>query len=333
MPALKVDGLEKHFGPVKAVDGITFEVKEGEVFGLLGPNGAGKTTTISVLTTTLRPTGGKAEVLGKGVVEAQDAVRRGIGIVFQDPSVDTELTGRENLDLHGRLYGMNGEQRKRKIAEVLKLVELEDSADRQMKEYSGGMRRRLEIARGLIHMPKVLFLDEPTLGLDPQTRRKIWDYIRKMKEKDKLTIILTTHYMEEAEALCERVAIIDYGKIIAMDTPRKLKRILGGDMITLRLAEGCPMDKVRKVLEGMKAVKKVKCVDGTISMSVKDAGKAVPEVLRQMDKRGLKVASVETHEPTLEDVFIHYTGRTIREEKASAVDRMRSRRMRGFGHG
>ena len=332
MYALEIENLVKHFGPVKAVDGISFTVKKGEVFGLLGPNGAGKTTTISVITTTLKPTEGRVKVLGYDVVEEQDKVRSSIGIVFQDPSVDTELTGRENLDLHGRLYGMGSEVRERRIEEVLELVELKDSADRQVKDYSGGMRRRLEIARGLMHRPKVLFLDEPTLGLDPQTRRRIWEYIGNMRKKDGLTIILTTHYMEEAEVLCERVAIIDYGKIIALDTPGKLKHVLGGDVITLTLGEGCPLEKARNVLEGMKELKKIKCMDEKVNMSVTSAEKAVPTVLRKMERSGLSVVSVETHEPTLEDVFIHYTGRSIREEKASSVDKIRMRMRRRFRH-
>ncbi len=329
--ALKTENLEKHFGPVKAVDGVSIEVEEGEVFGLLGPNGAGKTTTISLLTTTLKPTSGKAEVNGKDVASEQDSVRRSIGIVFQDPSVDTELTGRENLDLHGRLYGMGSGLRKKRTGEVLRLVDLEDAADRQMKEYSGGMRRRLEIARGLMHSPRVLFLDEPTLGLDPQTRRKIWDYIRAMQKRDKLTIILTTHYMEEADAICQRVAIIDHGKIIALDTPRNLRKELGGDVITIRLAGGSSRERAKKVLEGMKLVRKLRCVDGRINMSVTSAEKAVPEILRKMENGGLRVESVETHEPTLEDVFVHYTGRTIREEKVSATDMLRMRRRESHG--
>jgi ABC-2 type transport system ATP-binding protein len=330
MIVLQVESLKKYFGDVKAVDDVSFNVKEGEIFGLLGPNGAGKTTTISVITTILKPTGGNVKLLGFDVVKDQDAVRKVIGIVFQDPSIDTELTGRENLDLHGRLYGMPSELRKKRIAEVLKLVELEDAADRQVKEYSGGMRRRLEIARGLMHRPKVLFLDEPTLGLDPQTRRKVWDYINNIRKSDRMTIILTTHYMEEADALCDRIAIIDYGKIIALDTPKNLKRLLGRDVITLTFSENCPMEKVMKVLQPLKFIKKMKCVNSKLNVAVTNATKTLPEVIRKLERNGLNVLSIEIHQPTLEDVFIQYTGRSIRDEKASIVDRMRFRRMTRF---
>ena len=212
--SISVDGLVKKFGSFTAVNNISFKVKEGEIFGLLGPNGAGKTTTISILSTIINLTSGKASICGEDVAHRKDAVRKLIGIVFQDPSLDDELTGRENLDIHARLYGVKGKEKLNAINRVLKLVELDDKANVQVRAYSGGMKRRLEIARGFIHNPKILFLDEPTIGLDPQTRRKIWDYILHLNERERITIILTTHYMEEADELCDRIAIIDHGKII-----------------------------------------------------------------------------------------------------------------------
>jgi ABC-2 type transport system ATP-binding protein len=223
MFAIETKNLTKKFNGFTAVDSINLKIKEGELFGLLGPNGAGKTTTISMLTTIRKLTSGSAKVCNNDIEKKQDAVRKCIGIVFQDSSLDDELTGRENLNLHGRLYHIEKNIREKRMDEVLKLVDLSDKANLQVKKYSGGMKRRLEIARGLMHRPKVLFLDEPTLGLDPQTRRNIWDFIVKMK-KEGTTIILTTHYMEEADYLCDRIAIIDHGKLIALDTPEKLKK-------------------------------------------------------------------------------------------------------------
>ncbi|MFH0833007.1 MAG: ATP-binding cassette domain-containing protein [Candidatus Aenigmatarchaeota archaeon] len=259
MDAIKIENLTKKFNGFTAVDSVSFDVKQGELFGLLGPNGAGKTTTISMLSTILKPTAGTAKLCDYDVMKNQGDVRKCIGIVFQTSTLDDELTGKENLDMHGRLYHIDRVEREGRITLVLKLVDLTDKADVQVKKYSGGMKRRLEIARGLMHKPRVLFLDEPTLGLDPQTRRNIWDFIKKLKE-DGVTIILTTHYMEEADYLCDRIAIIDHGKIIALDTPKNLKR-----------------------------------------------------------KRKAK---------SLEDVFLYYTGRRIRDEEANPIDRMKMR----FGH-
>lgn len=227
MNAIEIRGLTKEFGELKAVDSIDLSIKEGEIFGLLGPNGAGKSTTIFMLSTILNPTKGSAKVCGHDIVKERDSVRHCIGIVFQDPSLDDELTAQENLYFHGRLYGMTEEEIGAKSQEVLALVELMDRKDSLVKTFSGGMKRRLEIARGLMHHPKVLFLDEPTLGLDPQTRRHLWEYISKINEKEKMTIILTTHYMDEADYLCDRIGIIDKGKIIALDTSEKLKDVLG----------------------------------------------------------------------------------------------------------
>ncbi len=233
MPAaIHVENLTKRFDDLVAVDNISFEIAQGEIFGLLGPNGAGKTTTISMLATMLRPTSGSATVNGMDIERDQDGVRNSIGIVFQDQSLDEELTAYENMDFHGRLYRIPSETRHQRIGELLDLVGLSDRKDDIVKTFSGGMRRRLEIARGLLHHPSVLFLDEPTLGLDPQTRNLLWEYIANLAEEKGITIILTTHYMEEADRLCNRVAIIDHGKIVALDTPDNLKNAIGGDVVT-----------------------------------------------------------------------------------------------------
>jgi len=260
MLTIETKNLTKEFNGLKAVDNISFGVEEGEIFGLLGPNGAGKTTTIKMLATLLKPTKGEAKVCGFDILRERDELRNSIGIVFQEPALDNRLTGFENLDFHARLYGLDSKTRKKRVQEVLTLVELEDKANIIVRNYSGGMQRRLEIARGLMHYPKVLFLDEPTLGLDPQTRHRIWDYILKLNQKEKITIILTTHYMEEADILCQRVGIIDFGKIVALDTSQNLKNIF--------------------------------------------------------------------KKPTLEDVFLHLTGRKIRDGEANSSDKLRRMRQR-----
>jgi ABC-2 type transport system ATP-binding protein len=327
MDAIKVEDLTKKFGKFTAVDGISFSVKPGELFGLLGPNGAGKTTTINMLSTLLNVTSGKAEVAGFDVGKDRSNVRQSIGVVFQDPALDSNLTGRENLEFHGIMYGVPKKERDERIAEVLKLVELEDKAKVLVEKYSGGMKRRLEIARGLIHKPKVLFLDEPTIGLDAQTRRHIWDYIKKLKAEGDVAIILTTHYMEEADYLCDRVAIIDHGKIIAMDTPERLKHSLGGDVVCMDTNDG---EKLVKLFKKFKWVKSVKKYDGNICITTEHGEKRIPQLIVTAEKAGIKITSVNLHEPSLEDVFIHYTGKTIREEEADGSDfRMRMRaRMR-----
>jgi daunorubicin resistance ABC transporter ATP-binding subunit len=248
MHAIKVEELLKKFNGFTAVDRISFDVSYGELFGLLGPNGAGKTTTINILSTLLKPTSGYAEVAGFDIRKRRDEVRRSIGIVFQDPTLDTKLTGKENLLFHAMLYGIKKEEAEKRMKEVLELVELEDRADTLVEKYSGGMKRRLEIARGLIHRPKVLFLDEPTLGLDAQTRRRIWDYIKKLNKETGITMILTTHYMEEADYLCDRIAIIDHGKIVAIDNPTNLKNMLGGDVVILEI-EGDANQYIEKLKE------------------------------------------------------------------------------------
>ncbi len=305
-------GLSKSFKDFKAVDNISFNVISGEVFGLLGPNGAGKTTTIKMLTTLLKPTSGGAKVAGFDIANQKNEVRKNIGIVFQDPSLDDQLTGRENLMFHAMLYHIDNASAKEQIAQVIKLVELEDKADILVMNYSGGMKRRLEIARGLIHEPKVLFLDEPTVGLDPQTRRKIWDYIVDLNKKHKTTVILTTHYIEEADFLCQRVAFVDHGKIVALDTPKKLKSDLGGDIITLRVDKDADKSVFSKKESWIKGVEKPE--PNTFKLTVEDGEKRIPALVDICEEHKLVVESVNLHKPSLEDVFIHFTGKSIREE-------------------
>jgi len=306
-PAIAIRGLTKRFGTLAAVDSLSLEIGEGEVFGLLGPNGAGKTTTLLMLTTLIPPTVGSATVGGFDIVADPDRVRSSIGIVFQDPSSDETLTGYENLKLHGLLYGMPGELREQRIAEVLSLVELTDRKDDMVKRYSGGMRRRLELARGLMHHPKILFLDEPTLGLDPQTREHIWEYIRRLAQEKKITIILTTHYMDEADKLCNRLAIVDHGKIAKLGTPRDLKRELGGDIVHIRVP-GCDP----AIFRNLPFVREARADGDGVSITVQDAPRHLQELL---DRAGT-VEAVEVRPITLEDVFLHTTGRGIREGPA-----------------
>ncbi len=326
--AIEIDGLSKHYGELKAVDSVSLSIKEGTIFGLLGPNGAGKTTLISMLVTMRKPTSGTAKVNGFDISKQQDAVRKSIGIVFQDPSLDDELTALENLEMHAAMYGMPKGQRKERIKEVIRLVGLEKNLKSQAKTFSGGMKRRLEIARGLLHHPKVLFLDEPTIGLDPQTRASIWDYIVKLNESEKITIILTTHYMDEADKVCSRVGIIDNGKIIAVDTPESLKNSLGGDVISIKCsASGVCTDKLSK----LEWVKSVVSHDGFMDVRVEKGEEKIPKLLLLMEKNGVTIESVSLRKPSLDDVFLHYTGKTIREEEANPKEAMRLRR-RVWGH-
>ncbi len=319
-----VKNLVKKFGSFTAVNGISFHVEHGEIFGLLGPNGAGKTTTISILSTIISLTSGSAKVHGFDVTKSTDDVRSHIGIVFQDPSLDDELTGMENLDLHARLYGVKGKEKKEAIQRVLRLVELEDKANIQVKAYSGGMKRRLEIARGFIHNPKILFLDEPTIGLDPQTRRKIWDYIKRLNESERLTIILTTHYMEEADELCGRIAIIDHGKIIKLDTSERLKDSMGGDLI--RIGTKKPRELVALVKKRKMGIK-VAEIGGNVEITTHNGSSAIPKILGAAEAAGIDVEYTTLKRPTLEDVFISLTGKDIRAEQASDADKLRNSRI------
>lgn len=314
MKAIKAEGLTKNFGNLVAVDKVSLEIEEGELFGMLGPNGAGKTTLAKMLSTLLKPTSGYAEVWGNDVTLKQDEVRRCIGVVFQDPSVDDKLTGKENLDFHARMYGMRKELREKRIAEVLDLVDLTEKADIQLEAYSGGMQRRLEIARGLMHRPKVLFLDEPTLGLDVQTRRNIWDYIKTLNRKEGVTVFLMTHYMEEADYLCGRIAIIDRGKIIALDTPQNLKRLVGADVITIE----ADSDHLGDLLQNLDWVEWIKEEDGVMNLGVKNGKARIPEIVMVAHEATITVKAISLHEPNLEDVFLKFTGKKIREEEGDA---------------
>ncbi|NJE01303.1 ATP-binding cassette domain-containing protein [Thermococcus sp. JdF3] len=324
MNAIEVDNLVKKYGDFEAVRGISFNVRRGEIFAFLGPNGAGKTTTVHVLTTLLKPTAGKAIVAGHDVVREPIEVRRKIGIVFQDPSVDRELTAYENMLIHGRIYGV--ENLKEKIERLLKFVELWEFKDRPVKFFSGGMQRRLEIARSLLHEPEILFLDEPTIGLDPQTRAHIWDYIRAMKEEHNMTIFLTTHYMDEAEQLADRIAIMDHGEIIAEGTAEELKKLVGSDIIYLKL-------QAREELRCLKAdfIKGCKMLpDGRIRLDVDNAAEALPKLFELAKENDVKILEVTYHRPTLNDVFLHLTGREIRDEggEQSVAKMMMKARMR-----
>jgi len=303
--AIEASGLTKKYGELLAVDGLNLTIPEGEIFGLLGPNGAGKTTTLSMLATLLKPTAGTAKVNGFDIISDPDKVRRSIGIVFQDPSSDDILTGRENLYLHALMFGVPKDDRSQRIDYVLKLVDLHDRENDIVKKYSGGMRRRLELARGLLHNPRVLFLDEPTLGLDPQTREHIWEYIENLVKSEKVTVIMTTHYMDEADRLCNRVAIIDHGHVAALDTPSALKSKVGGEIIRLRTRS----PKLENV-NGLDYVISVDQSGSTLLLTVKDASAHLQEILSVVGA----VDSVEVRTPTLNDVFLHYTGREIREE-------------------
>ena len=307
MAIIEIQSLTKTFGKIRAVRGIDLTIDEGEIFGLLGPNGAGKTTTIGMLCTIIRPSSGTGIIAGFDIVRHPTQVRQNVGIVFQDPTLDTILTGRENLQLHARLYGIPARERNRWIEEMLELVDLRERADDLTKTYSGGMRRRLELARGLLHRPAVLFLDEPTLGLDPQTRARTWEYIRKMAQKEKTTVVLTTHYMEEAQLMCDRIGIIDAGKIIALDTPGNMIDRMGGDIVAIN-APNPPLDQIRS----LPYVSEIKTAGETTEITMKSAHLHLAGLLALIRD----VRSVEMRKPTLNDVFIKLTGRDIREDNA-----------------
>jgi ABC-2 type transport system ATP-binding protein len=328
--AIETSGITKRFEEVNAINKISISVKPGELFGLLGPNGAGKTTLINMLSTMIEPSGGSALVWGHDVVKEADLVRQNIGVVFQDTTLDDRLTGRENLDLHGRLYGLDKKTRKDRIQDVLSLVELTERADVIVKTYSGGMMRRLEIARGLMHHPHVLFLDEPTLGLDPQTRLHIWEYINKLNKEEGVTILLTTHYMEEADRLCDRIAIIDYGQIVALDTPQDLKNMLGGDVITLGLENPGDVGKLCSSYQKDGCANIVTEKQNEVFITVNNGERQIPHILALASQAGITILSVSLRKPTLDDVFIHYTGRAIRDKEVSGMEevgyKMRSRR-------
>jgi ABC-2 type transport system ATP-binding protein len=317
--AIHIENLTRRFNDLVAVDNISFDIENGEIFGLLGPNGAGKTTTLSMLSTMLKPTSGKAMVNGVDVERDEDGVRKSIGIVFQDQSLDEELTAWENMDFHGRLYRIPTDIRNQRITELLMLVELEDRKDDIVKTFSGGMRRRLEIARGLLHHPSVLFLDEPTLGLDPQTRNHLWEYIATLAREKGITIILTTHYMEEADRLCNRIAIIDHGKIIALDTPKNLKDRIGGDVVTIKSSN--PEAIIAALNEPW--ISRMEKHNDDVIISLQNADQHVSTIVTLLNTKQVHIESITIHKPTLEDVFLSFTGKTIREEEADHKTNMR----------
>jgi ABC-2 type transport system ATP-binding protein len=306
MPIINVHNLSKHFKAIHAVDGISFSVNEGEVFGFLGPNGAGKTTTINILCTLLTPAGGQAEIAGFDSVRNPDKVRASIGLIFQDTTLDTGLTAYENLRFHAYLYNLDRRLTERRIDEMLAVVELQGRKHDLIKNFSGGMKRRLEIARGLLHYPRVLFLDEPTIGLDPQTRNTIWDFINTLRKRENITVFMTTHYMEEAEH-CGRIAIIDHGKIIALDTPARLKDMVHGDIVRIVTVDNG--QAVREIETAFHMT--VREENGGLSLEVERGEEFVPKLIRALT---VKTLSVSIQKPTLNDVFLRLTGRTIRDE-------------------
>lgn len=313
---IRAEGLTKVFNKsLVAVDHISFNVKEGEIFGFLGPNGAGKTTTISMLITILKPTEGKASVLGYDIVKQANEVRKVIGVVPQEYTADEDLTGYENIMLCADLYGIPREVAKKRAEELLNLVELTKFKDKKVETYSGGMRRRLELACGLINRPKVLFLDEPTLGLDVQTRAATWNYIRRLKEEYGMTLFMTTHYLEEADALCDRIAIIDHGRIIVTGSPSELKDSLGGDIITISIKEA---EDVTAIIQSVENVKSVKKEDGNAYRVKAAFGElTAPLIFEALRKKGYTVTKLSITEPTLNDVYLEYTGKTIRDTEES----------------
>jgi ABC-2 type transport system ATP-binding protein len=323
---IQVDNLVKKYGQLVAVDHISFDVAPGEIFGFLGPNGAGKTTTINILCTLARPTSGKATLNGFDVVRQQNQVRHSIGLVFQDSSLDDRLTGMHNLSFHAMVYNVPAAVRNKRIEQVLKMVDLWDKRNNFVRTYSGGMKRRLELARGLLHYPKVLFLDEPTLGLDPQTRNHIWEYVLQLQKQEGTTVFLTTHYMDEAEK-ASRIAIIDHGKLVAMDTPVNLKHLVGKDIVTVRTGDNKKAAEEIKSHYGTEAMS----VGDQLTFSVENGEEFLPLFIKEFS---VNITSISLRHPTLEDVFLKLTGREIREEEIgsslSAQIRQRGGRMSGM---
>jgi ABC-2 type transport system ATP-binding protein len=315
MPIISVENLVKKFGAITAVNDISFGVEEGMIFGFLGPNGAGKTTTISILCTLLSPTSGKASIAGHDCMKEPEEVRKAIGIVFQDTTLDKDLTAYENLVFHAYLYNVGKDVIKERVDGSLKFVDLYERKDDLVKKFSGGMKRRLEVARGLIHRPSVLFLDEPTLGLDPQSRANLWEFMAELPKQHGVTIFMTTHYMEEAE-VCDRIAIIDNGKIIAMGTPDELKSIIGGDVVSITTTDNEGSRAEIEKLFRMAVSEK----DDVLYMTCSSGETCIPDLIRTL---GEKVLSVRIQRPTLNDVFLKLTGKTIREEETSSEDSIR----------
>ncbi|HYB91223.1 MAG TPA: ATP-binding cassette domain-containing protein [Candidatus Binataceae bacterium] len=318
-PAITVKGLIKRFGDFTAVDGVSFEVRRGEVFGLLGPNGAGKTTIVRMLTTLVPPTGGSALVAGEDIVRHPRRVRGRIGVIPQALTSDLDLTGWENIDVYGSFYGVPRRIRRERADRLLKMVGLSGRAHDLVATYSGGMRRRLEIARGLIHSPEVLFLDEPTIGLDPQSRHAVWDLLETLRKESDITISLTTHYMDEAEQLCDRIAIVDRGKIAALDSPQGLKSTVeGSDRIEVEI-----LGESERAAERLRAEPFIRDVtsngNGRLTLSTDDGPHQVPKIIAALEEIGARVGAISVQRLSLEDVFIRFTGRSLRDEPAQKV--------------
>ncbi|MGD0172046.1 MAG: ATP-binding cassette domain-containing protein [Halobacteriota archaeon] len=333
-PILAVSNLSKGFGKVTAVDAINFEVFEGEIFGLVGLNGAGKTTTMLILSSLLNPDSGNATLCGYDVVKEKDSVRRSIGFVFEEEAVDIYLTGKQNLDFAARMYSLPKQEREKRVAEVLKTVGLEQHANAKVRDYSGGMLRRLEIARGMLTSPKVLLLDEPTIGLDVQTRRYLWDYLRRVNKEMGATVLLATSYLEEADYLCNRIAILHEGKIVALNTPEALKGSIGENLITLKVSKGSqeefaelligenlvmpelskgPQEEFAELLREMPWAKSVESHDGALVLSLMDKSIGIPEIVRLAKTHGFSISSIKSSTPNLNDVLLHYVKKSVEE--------------------
>ena len=315
MDAIVANELRKRYAEIQALDGVSFAVREGEVFALLGPNGAGKSTTVRILTTLTKPDSGSATVAGQDVVRHPDRARRALGYVPQDSGIDREATGRENLMLQGRIYGTRGPELKQRVDELLELVGLADAADRIVRGYSGGMKRRLDIALGLVHRPTVLFLDEPTTGLDPEARVAMWAEVQRLAAQESLTILLTTHYLEEADQLADRLAIVSRGRVIVEGTPEELKRGLQGELVTVELQNGQAGDAVA-VVERFEGARETAADGQQVRTRVPNGAQAIPALLSALEGAGIGVASVATSRPSLDDVYLHYTGRDFSADDA-----------------
>ena len=328
MKAIETKSLVKKFGSVTAVDDISFNVDEGEIFGFLGPNGAGKSTTMMILTTLLKPTSGQAIVAGYDVVSQAKKVRENIGYVQQEIAVDEYLTGRENLLLEARLNHIPKNLIDQRIDEVLELIELKDKQDQAVVTFSGGMRKRLDIAGGLLHRPKVLVLDEPTVGLDIQTRRKIWEYIKQIHKEFNMTIFLSTHYMEEADKLCDRVGIIDYGKIQAIDSPQSMKNALGDEVVSFRIDDGIENSNLVPQLKTISLVKDVSTKNNQIVVYTTKGAELIPQIFQLTSNLKIKINEISLTQPTLDDVFISYTGHELRDDNGKYNQKLELAKMR-----
>jgi len=324
--AVTMSDLTKRFGEFTSVDHVSLEIMEGEIFGLIGPNGAGKTTLIRMLTTLYPPTSGKATVAGFDILREPDSVRASIGVLPQAMTLDNELTAWENMNIYAKYYHVPPQIREERIRELLKMVGLLERADYRVARFSGGMKRRLELVRSLIHRPRVLFLDEPTTGLDPQARNAVWDYLRKLRDEEKTTLVITTHFLDEAETLCDRVAIIDYGKVIAIGTSAELKRAAtGGDVIEASFSS--LGEDILDALEKLPIIRKVTKSQAGLTLLVENGAEALPRIVESVNASGGKIKSMTMREPTLDDVFLHFTGRSIRED--TRIGRRRFIGMRG----